>query len=780
MPEENHDKLVNAILDGQEKHNEEGIGQYIEEKVPTSEIRVLFKKILASIPEAHSGNNEVLHNIRKSLGHAYGTNCIANLGFDSVHKYYQKHGSYSFEELGQTNFIRKIQVVAAEALHWWEKVYFVAIAVILPGHYEKHRKQYYDCFAFQCPNNKNGGAKWEKKDLDEVCQKYNEKMEKYLKNGSSAMHSSHLKMDEGGAANRNRYRRKPFTPKAVYIGEVKSKTMENEREDAGSATATASPYVTNVITPTYNTLSSKGRKGRKGNSADIPEFREFHLSQGSETNFLKDEENISTIAHMYIIAVSEDDSKNPHLPPAYRHAMNALLQHLSVESVCEVLRERQKTLEKHAQMLGLLKAPLSELTSGLARTAASTQLIQSILYDPPRSIFAASSRVSRYFEVEGKVELAGGVNWTVQHKWGGGTKKPQDIRLTVLAIVFQIFGLDSEENRNLNALGLWNMLNAKVFAAPELAMTDLSESCHTLLFCPCPRSDQNQSKETLWADLRNGAVGTQQGQDPYYNHWHYVIKRFKSLLFDPYKFRPEKVHLFPLALILLGKKNSNFCLNFNGEEFKDLETAVRAFDESKDKLFDDELLYPYPRPIVLWALILYITDQWNLHCAKITNQNGKTTKGNKSTITSISISISYENKDSKKGRDKSISEFGNLMSTVAEIINKKQWLGTGGDTTLPWFNFAFSCKESKECSYTSTDTEKQLSILYGETKEWCFSIKMPQNMPQNMPQSGQQSDRIMEIIFEISPTAISPGGDGNGSGCVGRKENNKDVGMGEE
>jgi len=779
--EVNHDELVTKIIDGNRECDGKNIDKHIEGL--NKGIDTFFKKILTKLGDSLKRNgapNDVLHNIRCSLGPAYGTNCIANLGFDKTYGYYQSAPKYSLEESGQTNFIRKIQVATAEALHWWEKVYFVAIAVILPEHYEKNEKnhkQYYDCFAFQCPEKKSSSNNWSKEDLEAVSGMYNKKMEDYLKGGSSAMESSHLKMganDSSQGTQASQGSCNPFIPKAVHIGKVKRRSMKISRPDAGSSTE--SDYLNEVILPTYKTLLNKKNgdtdQEEKPINIDNHKLREFHLSQGSETNFMDDKENISTIAHMYIIAELEKDGKDLHLPPAYRHAMNALLQHLSVESVCEILRERQKALEKQSQMLGLLKAPLSELTSALERTSASSQRLRAILYDPSRSIFAAASRVSHYFKDNNSVELAG-VKWTVQHRWDNmrpselvkaakeaevkadeaaeaakeakvkaakAAEAAKAIRLTVLGVVFEIFGLGSKRIENLNAEGLWNALNTVFFKNLDTdkydpALKDLCDICGILLFAGKNNENENERKR-LWNDLRNGAiVGASENSedDANYDHWTDVVDRLKSILYDPYKFKPTAVFILPLSLILLKihkekKDKSSFKLTYTKGTTETIEIGLNNIScTGSNAIFMDQSV-PYPRPIVLLDLILQITDQWTIFSAAIDTEAEKYTR----------ISIVHK----PETPSDYLNKFEALMVTLKNIINtntrQKQWLGTGGDTTLPWFNFAFACQGEATCS--RTDSSRTLSIANYDDA-WSFSITLK-------TKCFSEKEQRWEIIFE--------------------------------
>lgn len=757
MPQESYNKLVEAILKGNKQYKGEDIDKYIDTKVSTSAIRGLFEKILKEICDNPSKNKDVLHKIRFSLGLAYGTNCIANLGFDSVHEYYQKHDSYSFEESGQTNFSRKIQVIAAEALHWWEKVYFVAIAVILPGHYEKHRKQYYDCFAFQCPNNKNGGAKWEKQDLDEVRKKYNETMKEYLKNGSSAMHSSHLKMDEGGAAYKSRYRRTPFTPKAVYIGEVKSKTMENEREDAGSTTD--SPYVTDVITPTYKTLSSKGRKG---NSANTHKFHEFHLSQGSETNFMNDAENISTIAHMYIIAKKRAEEEVLLLPPAYRHAMNALLQHLSVESICEILGKRQKALEKQSQMLNLLEGPLHSLTEALKTTDASAQRIRTVLYDSYGSFSSIAHRVAHYFD-EGHVQSEAGFSWEAHHGFEFSTtkedpKKYWEVIVTILGIVLRIFGEDITNIKS--AKELWIRVTNCLYSDDRVT-ENLKAVLKDVLFA---RSDTNgeegeRDEDELWKELGKQAdaivkneekllgflinedVETKETKEyKYAEHWYDVVDRFKKILHSPYKPDANKAFLLPLALILYQDQKHSPELNFQikccsehyGETPKKCTSCeLYSYGSLKDVLNRTEewqtiglfSVYemPFPQESIFWAFIFRLSAISKIESVTVKHCDDTPVRGPFLTI--CFQSALYKNLD----------DFVNILGRTEKIINGEDLpayaLGaSGGDKTNAWYQFAYCCRTlAKEWSASSTYSSKSKEggpFLSLSSSQMVFSIKL--------------------------------------------------------
>jgi len=769
MPQESYNKLVEAILKGNKQYKGKDIDKYIDTEVFTSRIRVLFEKILKEIHDNSSENKDVLHKIRFSLGPAYGTNCIANLGFDSVHEYYQKHDSYSFEESGQTNFSRKIQVIAAEALHWWEEVYFVAIAVILPGHYEKHRKQYYDCFAFQCPNNKNGGAKWEKQDLDEVRKKYNETMKEYLKNGSSAMHSSHLKMDEGGAANGSLYRHTLFTPKAVYIGEVKSKTMENAREDAGSTTTTDSPYVTDVITPTYETLSSKGRKG---NSANTHKFHEFHLSQGSETNFMNDAENISTIAHMYIIAKKRAEEEVLLLPPAYRRAMNALLQHLSVESVCEILGKRQKTLEKQSQMLNLLEGPLHSLTEALKTTDASAQRIRTVLYDSYGSFSSIAHRVAHYFD-KGHSLREAGFSWEARHGFefyatGEDPKNYWEVIVTILGIVLRIFGEDITNIKS--AKELWVRVNDCLYSDDRVT-ENLKAVLKVVLFA---RSDTNgeegkRDEDELWKELKKQADAIVENEKKllgflvdkkdvetneykYAKHWYDVVDRFKKILHSPYKPDADKALLLPLALILYQDQKHSPELNFQikccskhyreradnsdkkceckpcsckSYKYRSLKDVLNRTQEWKTRGLFSVYEMPFPQDSIFWAFIFRLSAISEIESVTVKHCRQIDMPVRGLFLTICFQSALYDDWD----------DFVNILGRTEKIINGEDLpayaLGaSGGDKTNAWYQFAYCCRTlAKEWSASSTsssrnrDQEDRL-FLSLSSSQMVFSIKL--------------------------------------------------------
>jgi hypothetical protein len=198
-------------------------------------------------------------------------------------------------------------------------------------------------------------------------------------------------------------------------------------------------------------------------------------------------------------------------------------------------------------MLRLLEAPLSKLSDALEATQEHTQKLRAVLYDPSRTIFSAAPRVMMYFE-EGRDIDFGKLRWKCVHEPENASPgEIRDLKLTVAAVVCEIFGCMEPPPENEGAL-ISRASKALTDDKGDISFADLRNICSTLVV----------DRTNCFTDER-------------------IIKKaalnFKSVLYRPYKDGDDKHTWAPLFVGLYG---------FN----KAFKTYIKIEDDWVDVAFD--------------------------------------------------------------------------------------------------------------------------------------------------------------------------------------------------
>lgn len=685
-------------------------------KIPEHKLEYFYRKILDEIK-----NIDELNNSRNNLGPSHGCT-VTNKGFVKVRECYkQKKQTYNFEDAaGQSSmsaFDCEMQIVALEPIRWHKDVFLSHVCVNI-SEYENDswklpQDKYRECYAFRAKNIK---------DQEKIKNTYSKKMREYIKDMGGSTVQYRLDLKDGllsfslikrrhedmsfsfvgdGIADKERiYISNPKLLEYDDIGDSEKKIGHNDYEE--------SAYIDKVIKPTFNPIFDQYSKEYV--------YGAKHLAIGNDTNFMAEANNITAVAHIYIV---NDNSQKFKLSNECYAIIITLLQQLAASAISEVLRERQKALEKQSQMLNLLKAPLDRLTEALRTTDESAQRIRAVLYDPSSSIFASAHRIHPYFEDNRTVHVAG-FSWSVPHKWmhppPAGKEKEQDqhLSLTVLAIIANLFSIkfneehDSDEEKSPTAaLKLWERVNNRLFDSSS-AEEQMRKTCRDILFTnfsnPCRQEDEGQ----LWFGLRERVVGICCFNDALRKHWIGVVShRFKLLLLEPYKFNLKQESILPLALILYEKNSTcELCIKStkmkSAKEEEVKEVNFKSFKEVLKEVREIEKLFyqcklPCYKTINLWTLILRLAA---LKIPKKATCNIKNDERMKSFSTEIQIRF---NGDVFEG-----DKFGGFMKRLEPLITWETEGGyaPGGDSTLPWFDFALSCKADKRPASKSPQNGK--------------------------------------------------------------------------
>ena len=663
---------------------------------------------------------KIINNIRSNLGCVYGTRSIAELGFNNTWECYRDATkNYIFAEndsLPESELDRKMQVIAVEPLHWDENIFLSHLCVIF-SEYDVGSKQwrfpppghkFRECIVLKEPVLRTQEDKSLKDHLKERFEQYIKELQNHIKKkqGSSVQDLVYLThrfmVDSSGKHSQTL---PPPIIGPVYISKpgyihYEIGTTRNATYDDKVA------YDREVIEATFNISGSKT----------------VHLAMGNDTNFMHQKNNIVSAAHIFIVF-----SKEKKMSSDFCNAINGLLQHLVTVATSEALKAQQESYEKQSQMLKLLQEPLKVLTSGLEATVESAQRLRAILYDPSRSIFAAARECHRYFEEGEEVKIAGSI-WQASHKQSDRAND-QHLSLTVLAIIAHIFGIFNEKHGSNRVAELWERVDKRLFGS-DPAEDYIRKFCRAILFVRISReTDEEKERHAyhdrgeLWYELRECSTGTCGFERDSKMHWRMVVDyRFKSLLHEPYKFNSTSDSILPLAIILY-EKNSQCKLEAIEYE-QDKSTGTKT-EKRKDKYtnFEDVLAsglaayyageeirlfsgckLPYPRAIVLWTLILQLLS--------LKSYKPKEVLINTITGSETEIKILFE------GANFTEDKFASLMNQITPMILRRRTgieYISGGDETLPWFNFALSC-EGEAC-YDSN--EKELNVQYSGNK---FSI----------------------------------------------------------
>jgi len=736
--ETNHATLAGRIVSGNKigESSSELVSGIDETK--DNEIENLFKEIIdkISVSENNGENNAIntIHNIRANLGVIYSSLIIANLGFNETWKCYKNTTNYNFADHSNLlgDFLsRKMQVVTVEPIHWDEGIFLSHLYVKVSEYNSQLRKwempgnKAYECVAFRKPNTNNGtntetaGCE----NFKSIEQSYLQKVKEYIKAGrSSFLHGIHLKRNapaRGGS-------QPSCTPHKLtsYVHISKPAQADIPDVDVDSSASENPSYRKDVVVPVFYDIDKN--EDNKKSTAD--NLAVEHMAVGHETTYEHGGSGISSIVQIYIVF-----SREGKLHSELYYAINDLLQNLAIVAAGDALIKQQIALEKQAQMLNLLQAPLHRLTAALRDTDESAQRLRAVLYDPSSSIFAAAHGVHRYFEDKRKVHFAG-FSWIALHKWNDSPpeseKKDKDQRLslTVLAIIAHIFSIEFNEERGSDegespsaALKLWERVNDRLYPDPDskvlAAEEDLRKTCKEILFTCFNDSKCKKDEGLLWFGLRDSVVGIRCFDDILRDHWIGVVsRRLKLLLLEPYKFDSKYESILPLALILY-ERNSEciLCIDSRNQppkkqEFKSFEEVLekeRALEEEGiGKLFLNCRL-PCPKAIYLWTLILRLAalkTPTSANCI-INNEN----QGSSSTEINIQFDGDVFEDD----------KFVNFMKRLEPLITweKEGGYAPGGDSTLPWFDFALSCKADKRQAPANNNSK---DAFYSDSHEVFF------------------------------------------------------------
>jgi len=222
--------------------------------------------------------------------------------------------------------------------------------------------------------------------------------------------------------------------------------------------------------------------------------------------------------------------------------------------------EFQKVLgqySKQLHMLRLLEGPLSRLSDALDATQEHSQRLRAILYDPSRSIFAVAPRVLEYFE-EGRALRKGGVGWKAVHEPGTADESDsRNVKLTLAAIICEIFGKMDSPAENDGAL----LTRAREAIQPNIVTGGVADPAFEELVRIC-----------------TAIVGE---DDPFesFEKTKLATVRFKEILYRPFKDGDTHFYFHPLFVVLFGAQDggSDFVVNISiGSRTETVSTFVEA------------------------------------------------------------------------------------------------------------------------------------------------------------------------------------------------------------
>ena len=634
-------------------------------ELDSAHLEALFTKIIDLI-ESDDG----IWKIRKTLGPVYALRTITDLGFSKTYSYYNGNKHYNITGETSNNLEKRMQVIVAELFQWEKRLVLVDLAIAEQTSETEVQQQYDQCYAI--------------KDVNGESNQYMEYRREYLEEtGTSTLHHSHLRkmrldslseggLSEGEEINFDRGCSNYFVSGCTQLTAAKPITLESD-------STFMKEVVIKTLDPDCNDNNGK--------------YYDLHFTASSHTDYLNpnDPKDARVSVHLFLF-LKGDSNQNETISTDLVEAIENIVHNLTTLASLEKLKERQRELERKEQMLMLLMEPLEQLTSGLERTTESAQRLRAVLWDPDKSIFSSASKVWIYFE-QGAEPIVAGVPCKVEHNTDRYLD-PKILGLTVLAIFSEIFGKDPKDAKNVSELWAWVRGD---LTRNDDATAQLRDTCQKILYTPKNGLDVKDVKDWIWMHMDsyinsekkwdNDNNGSKCNRD---KHIEEVLERLKLLLHEPYKFAPGNVSVLPIALILFGKtglsKETTLNIQDKGtppycKKFKDFEAVLK--EKTLPKIFSGHNL-PFPRVINLWTFVSRLVDQ------EAPNENLPDGASIEicSYVTEIKLTFT---KDNFKADQNLVDRFQSLVGTKSSYSSLM-----GGDTMLPWLEFALSC-EGETC-----------------------------------------------------------------------------------